>query len=102
MHQKDTREKEQNFAPMENPWSWVVRVEPECNVVAGSTSRDDIPNDWINVVVTRIASAPNDIKCLLSYDESRKLNSRLALTPCKWKGCYIRKLSTNTISKVES
>jgi hypothetical protein len=101
MHQKDTREKEQNFAPVQNPWSWVVRVETECNVVAGITSRDDITNDWINVVVTRIASAPNDIKCLLSYYEPWELNSRLGLTPCKWKGCYIRKLSTNTISNVE-
>ena len=96
-HQKGTREKNQNLAPVQNPWSRVIRCEPERNVVARSTGRDDITPHWISIVVTGITSAPNDVKRLLAYCEPPKLNSKLGLTPCKWKGCYIRKLKMSNL-----
>ncbi len=59
---------------MKDPWSGVIRAEPEGNVVARKTSIDDVAPHWVNVIVVGITSASNDIKRLLSRHKKREFN----------------------------
>lgn len=65
MHQKDTLEKEQHFAPVQKPRSRILGAETECDVVARITSRDGIPPNWVSVVIAGAIRAPDNIKRLL-------------------------------------
>ena len=66
VHQKDTVEKENRFAPVQKPRSRIFGAETECDIVAIIASRDGIPLHWVSVVIAGAISAPNDIKHLLN------------------------------------
>ena len=50
---------------MQDPWSCVVRVEPDSDVIASFTDIDDITNGRVDVIRRRVSCALHHVETML-------------------------------------
>jgi hypothetical protein len=55
------------YEPVQNPWTSIVRCEPNRRVIASHTNTDDITLNGIDVVIDSASRTSDNRKCMLKY-----------------------------------